>query len=834
MAMRRVLRMDNEGGPVATPQSRRAALGGVPAVVQEVRDRLRAVQEYESSQREAEQEDLYFADEDQWSDTVRAQREQDLGNAGDGEVFSKPTLTLNITAPAIEVIVNDARAAKLGVKLSSRALRPSKTAFYMQGLLEKIQRESAAVSARMSALRRSVKCGRGFYRLVERYRRDVDPLSPEAFDQELEIRRLRDQGTVYFDWDTNQVDRQDGEWCLHSWMLSLDRRERLWPDVKVVNDGSVLADQAQDSDWYDAAGGTGRFRAVRVAYYYRRITENYTVLYHPQHGYKFDAKKAPNGYGPEHLASPELRKLAKQKGGGVVRRTWSDERLERFVTDGHGVLEQGMYDGRYYPYFGVYGPESFRGGRERFRGLVSLIRDPAQALNMVFSAAIQAVSAPISLLMGDEQADELLDVLNNLWRRPQVVIPYRPQVVEGSNAAAPPPTPVQVMPPVAELVALMQHLRDATMHLAGTPEFTTRANALRERSGAAVETQHELGGRMYAVWLDQLATITMLAEARALVDLIPKKYDRPGRMEWVKNAPDGTEAPFIIKQPFYRDAKGMPHPVPHQKCAGTGLIVVPESGEIYADPECGGTGICPRDQAPETYGDSEVEYVDFAEIADAVEISIAPQEDARQQERLKHLLTLAAAAPEAIIYFLDQIMEDLGQHELAERIRAQVPETSAQKLPFSAEAKQAIAERDRLIEQQGEALKSANEVIRTEQVKQQGRLEEVRLKGQVELSKEQMRVEGRLVELQAKSEAELTREEATELADLHRQRIQNSFEWLKTRMELESKERIADVESGDRQRAAMLKAESDREGVDQKRDQAAAQAAAAAKKPEGE
>ena len=389
------------------------------------------------------------------------------------------------------------------------------------------------------------------------------------------------------------------------------------------------------------------------------------------------------------------------------------------------------------------------------------------------------------------------------------------------------------MPPVAELVNLMQHLRDATMHLAGTPEFTTRANALRERSGQAQVKQHELGARMYAVWLDQLATITMLAEARALVDLIPKKWDRPGRVEWVKNAPDGKEAPFIIKQPFYRDHKGMAHTVPHQKCAGTGVIVVPESGDAFSDNECNGTGISPREQAPEFYGESEVEYVDFSEIADAVEISIARQEDSRQQQRLNHLLALAAAAPESIVYFLDQVMEDLGQHELAERIRAKVPETAPDKLPFSPEAKQVIQQKDQLIEQQGEALNESRELLRTKQVENQGRAQIQQIKTEGDLRKEMLRQQGQRTLATEKEMAAMSREERAAYMQQVQDELRESFELLKLGMELQSKESIAGVASGQRDRQAMIKAESDREATDQKRDQADKLAAAPAAKPTG-
>lgn len=762
--------------------------------VLEVRKRFALVEQVEQHQRREEKEDLSFADRDQWSVDARESRKGEQTN--EGLVYSKPTLTLNLLNPALQVAIQDARVSKLGVHVSSRSAKPSNTTYYLQGLVEKIQRDSGAQAIRMAAYDRMLKGGRGVYRLALEYEEEDPNLDLAAFDQVIRLKPLKDQSTWYCDPSAEELDKADADWMLHTFKLPVHERMRRWPNVPLAggDSGAVFEDLNNNDDWY-AQDETGKDRQVRIAYYSFKVRRQTTILFHRDFPQPFYEDDAP----------PELLELAKQKDGGVLRRIAEKVTLRLRVTDGHKVLEESEYPGMFHPYVPVLGQMSYLDGRERYRGIVSFVKDPCQGMNVMFSAAVQALSQPISLLMGDEQADELQEVLEESWVKPRVVIPYTPQIVEGT--LVPPPSPISMLPSIEHLILLMQHTRDIISHLTGTPEYTTNANAVRDRSAKSADIQDEQGSRVYSTHLDQFAAISMMYEGKALVDLIPKVYDRPGRMIWVRGSSDGKEAPIILKQPFYRDHKGFPHPVPHEACGGTGFLIDPLTGAQTVDPACDGTGVAPREGAPEVFQDSQVEYIDFAEGRYAIDVSVGRQEDSRKRERVTGMTTMAGAAPDFTPYFIDQFFREMGMPEIADRIQAKLPQTQDEPGPISPVAKQMLAERDAQIQQASEALQQARQLIETQQVISQGKIAQIQAKGEVDIQRDLVKSRADVQKEQGKALADMTAEERkAELTRLLAEQ-ENEFKLLIERMKLDSAERIALVQSADKQREQMIDAE---------------------------
>ena len=750
-----------------------------PDDVAEVRDRYDYAIERYRHQREAERVDLRFTDIDEWDSGARQAREGEITE--DGLAYGKPTNELHMAEPGIQFALEEAREAKLAIKLVSRGTKPSMTTLYLEQYLEQIQRESGAQDVRMDAFERMLKAGFGVYMIGTRYVEKNPKLTLAAFDQEPYIAPVKDQATVLPDPDAEQIDKSDGRFWIRTYMMPLEVRRQKWPDKKVIADASFFEDPNATSDWYDA-DTNGRNRHCRIAYFYKRLNRQKLILYHPQFGDPVYEEDAPK----------ELKALHKKKDSQVQARYAVDETILRRVVDGHQVLEEGIYPGRYFPFIPVFGRRSFMDGRERYRGVISFVRDPCQSLNIMFSAAVQALSQPLSWVMGDEMADELEDSWDLLWKNPRVRLTYRPQVEQGQ--LLPPPSPVALVASVDHLVVLIQQTRDLIALMTGVPQFSTNANAPRERSQAGVEGIAQAGSRLYNVYLAQWATISMLAEGQTLVDLIAVLFDRPGRRLRLRTR-DGREAEIIIKQPFYHDENGEAHTVPHERCHGTGVIL-DENGIPQVDEVCGGTGIAPKDEAPETYQNFKVLYVDFSEAPSVVDVTVGRQEETKKRERVTAMSVLAGAAPDYVRFFIDQFFRDLGLPELADRVAKHLPEAQDDlESAIPPIAKQMLAEKDAELQAVSEALTQAQEWIRTDRVKVQGRLEEVRVKGDVELERERVKAQGELIQKAADAAAKGNLEEVKGIVQQALENIRGEWQMAMKELETASSERVAGVQS---------------------------------------
>ena len=777
--------------------------GDTPEVVTKIRRRFEVVAQLESIQRREEEEDLRFADIDQWTKQARDAREG--GNTESGLEYSKPTLVLDLLHTAIEQRLTDARDSKLGVSLSSRAAKPSRSTFYLERLVEKRQRESDATNARMSGFTRAMKCGRGFYQLRVHYVDEAPVPDVSMFDQDVSIHRIKDQSTVYFDPNAQEQDKSDARWCIHTFMLGLEDRKLRWPGKPIITEGAEFEDWAStDHQWYESTDQ--KERRIRIAYYYEKSAKTTKLVYHPDHG-AFTEASMP----------PELKALVDAKDGLVRVRMSTSEQIHLTVTDGIQELESVPYAGEDFPYIPVIGWEAYAEGIERHRGLVSFVKDPCRAVNTMFSAAVQVLSQPVSLLMADEQSDDHEDEHETLWLHARTTIKYKPQLVVGTGGQAqlaPPPAPISMLPSIEHLVVMIQQTRDIISHLTGNPEFTTNANAARERSALAVEQQSQQGTRSMSMFLDQLATISLRKEGKCLVDLLIKLYDRPGRVVWVPGVLDGREAPILIKQPFFRDHTGKATPVPHAACGGTGLLVDPMTGAKTTDAACHGTGIAPKDEAPETWQEHVVEYVDFAESRHAVDIAIGRQEESRRRERLQSLLAMLTGAPDYTPFFLADIFRELNLPRVADRLESKLPEAQDDAAAFSPQAKQAIAEKDQQLQQLQEAVQNLSKVIETQEIIKQGKLETVRAKGEIDIQRDVLKQQAELAKIGVEAETAMSHEGMAADKAEALERVRQAFALVIKSLDIDSRERIAGAADATAASRTAIDAETRREIAD--------------------
>ena len=282
--------------------------------------------------------DAYFEGMDQWGDTARTARGQTKDPDG-SVVPAKPIIEVNLLDQPTQQILSEARQARLGINVKPRAgLRNTKASGYFKGQIRAIQVDSGAQECRLWALERTVKVGRGNYRIDTEFANDGD------FDQDIVINRILDQSTVYWDVFSHRADHRRAEWCLVSDWVSPEEHTRRWPTKPPLVGSDAFADKEQP--WYTLAGRK-KTPAIRVAEYFRI-----------KHAERVLAHHASTGIGWLDEMPETIQEMAKRQEPAVKLRTVDQRKLEYYIIDGHQVLEEHPRDGRFIP----IDPERFATG----------------------------------------------------------------------------------------------------------------------------------------------------------------------------------------------------------------------------------------------------------------------------------------------------------------------------------------------------------------------------------------------------------------------------------------------------------------------------------------
>lgn len=771
----------------------------LPEIVRRVRDRFTHVNEIESIQRDNEHSDMFFAEIDQWDSSVRDNREGK-------QTYSKAVLSANALNPALEVYEHEYQAASLGVSVASTGVEASMTTRYLQSLMDDISGSKTALQARKSAYRRALRCGRGFYMIQQRFEKEAPDLDNSALDQIVEIVPIKDQSSVYFPM-CDEPDLSDAEWCILSHKMSLTERNERWPDKPVEDEGQFFSPQFQNTDWYSVTDT--KLKEVRVAFYWERVVPKggrKTILISREHGAFF-----------EDDAPDELKELWKKGDPTVRSRVYQRKVMKRYVVDGTQILEESTHpDYKRFPLIPVIGKHAYADSRDVWKGEVRDSRDLVESLNYVLSESIRAIAQPLTIILYQDELPNGIDDLMDIWRDPKPVLALQrqpgttgPPAIQTTNFVA----------DLAHLVTMMQHIRDMLMHAFGMPEYTTRANALRERSGESQAVQADLGGRSYDIYMTNLENVTLPAEAEALIERIRDVYDRPGRQVDLSASPSGKEAPFLIRRPFTREPKTKrPIPLPHPRCRGTGWLTTPEGVPTVIDETCAGTGFMPREEMPDEHEGQQVEYVDFSEGEWQGQVDVKRQEENERKNRVASMASIAAASPDMMVYFMDHFFRELGLPEVADRMQAQIPQMVDPDGSMSPSALNMLRQKDATIQEMQQALQQANDLIRSDvakvQAQTEGKIAEVRAKSEAEMRREAFSKRVEALAEQDKREGEVTM--ASLLHEFNRgiELIRGDVQTKLTRLKTESAERIAGEKARDDRRATAIEAETKREQQD--------------------
>ncbi|NJM09330.1 MAG: hypothetical protein HC883_00060 [Bdellovibrionaceae bacterium] len=155
------------------------------------RRRFDYAEEFEREQRAEALDDLKFRAGEQWPEDVKRARELDR----------RPTITINRLPQFLRQVTNDQRQNRPSINVSPVDDKADiETAKVFQGLIRQIEQNSNADVAYDTAFAAAATHGFGYFRVT------TDYASPESFEQEILIKRIRNAFSVYMDPSAQEPD----------------------------------------------------------------------------------------------------------------------------------------------------------------------------------------------------------------------------------------------------------------------------------------------------------------------------------------------------------------------------------------------------------------------------------------------------------------------------------------------------------------------------------------------------------------------------------------------------------------------------------------------------
>lgn len=743
-------------------------------IADEALDNYKLYKEVYAEQEKREVEDLSWQDPDNmWDPKERDGRGP--ATIGGIAVPKRPTMSVPMHKQPISLVLNQAQAAHLGVKVHpiSEAATDD-TAEVQQDLYRAIVRDSNAPVVRFSAFKRSTWCGRGWYRANVVY----DPSTPDPFDLKIVLQRIVYQGAVFIDPSASDPDFGDAEWGGITGWMSISKFKATYPEASIANipeDGSTSDDGFYKivPDWVK---GNGANKSIQVAEYFRKH------------------------YEPEEITL-----------GGRTRKALKC-RLWRYVLapggNGLEVVESGEWNGPDIPLIPCIADEfEPYDDKRRFFGMVRPARDSCRIYNYAASQIVQRVGVePLApFVIGASQLEGYEDVWAQANLRAFGYLPYndkpdnsgqkqeRPQRTDVSSSAMGP------------AMMLLQESRSMIQSATATPDVSLGVRDSSYRSGKAEEKLQRQSEAAKSNFLENFAQITLRYEAKVVLGMMAKVYDRPGRVERVIDM-HGNVRSVMLNAQFVKD-KRTEQPVRVNEGA-IPMERVNEDGTWRMQ-----EGAKPVEKAkPKLYDLSKGFY--------GASIEVGKSAPTRAQEATEQLESFIQAVPQLAIAFAPTVLklQDWPGHESAADIAQkfvdhEMPwlktDNEEEKTPDQLQAE--LQQAKQQIEQQGQQLQQAADMLKQEQQKQEAMLQKTNMDNAAKMDVEELKSKTQEAIEAMRQEGENRRLETEQRFALMIQEMKQAHEAalaeVKAAMASEQAERAAERSEGAEERASEREAE---------------------------
>jgi hypothetical protein len=434
--------------------------------------------EAEETNRTEALEDLKFANGDQWPDLQRKQRTQD----------GRPCLVFDRISPVIKQITNEQRQQKPAITVSPVGDGADQdTAEIIQGLIRHIEYQSNADGAYDSAFDFAVTTGGpGWIRII------TDYCDPKSFDQDIYIKRVRNNFSVYADPSCQEADYSDARYMFVVEDLTKDQFKAAYPKSELTSLYDFGSVGSTKPDWINK-------ESVRIAeYWYIEKKKKWLV-------------KAADGSAAVVDEKPE---------DGTDARETEIRAVKMIKTNGLEVLEENDWAGDYIPLVPVLGDEVIIDGTRYLYGIVRKAKDPCRNYNYQVSSQIEAIAlAPRAPYIGTKKQFEDYE---QLWatsnRSPTAFLPYNVD----QNAPGPPVR--QPFEPAIQAITMAIAQADNDIKAITGLYAESLGEPVPQQSGTAIMARQQQGSTANLHYSDNLGR-ALKHVGRILVNLIPRIYD---------------------------------------------------------------------------------------------------------------------------------------------------------------------------------------------------------------------------------------------------------------------------------------------------------------------
>jgi len=492
-------------------------------LLKEIRDNLKFAIEAETDNRDSAKEDIDFENGNQWDDATRTQRETD----------GRPCITINNASGVIKQITGDSRQNKIQIKV-----RPVDdesdvpVAQTLTGIIRNIENVSNSDVAYQNALSCSARGGIGYIRVV------TDYLNDDVFEQDIEIRRVVNPFSVYFDPKCEEVDFSDAKWCFVTSDMDKDDFEKEYPDAKTTD--NIQTGEGEKDRWFSE-------NHVRVAEYFKvdYKSENLLLLRNNTTVKESALVEGSIVEGPEGERGVIIVSNDTQEIVPVIKERKTKCRyIKWYKTNGFEILESEEWAGKYIPIVPVLGDEVWIDGKRVLRSAIKWAKEPGRLYNWARSTSVEsmAMAAKSPYLATPEQIEGHEHEWETAHRK------NRPYLLYNQTGQGAPQRQQSSIPDMGATQEAMQ-AKDDIKSATGIYDASLGARG-NETSGKAIVARQRQGDTATYLFTDNLvAAINHVG--RILVDLIPKIYDTE-RVVRLLNS-DGSEGWATINK---EDASG--------------------------------------------------------------------------------------------------------------------------------------------------------------------------------------------------------------------------------------------------------------------------------------
>src|ERR1700744_3703363 len=357
-------------------------LTGDDRILHRARKRFKRCKEFYDEAYKNSLEDTKFSLQDDrnhygWPDNIY--------NARTARGKNKPCLTINIVEPHNRLVINEAMANKITIRVGATGGDASADAGEgMQALIERTENISTASIAYRSVITNQINGGVGWLYLDTGY--VTNSANKSAFDQDVYIKEAEDPRAVYLDPDTKEPDGSDAEYGFIFNKMSRDKFNREYPKFK--DKVGMFSSLGEDILWVTD-------KHVLVATYYERSGKNDELIHYVlPDGSEFTGHRSQM----ERDSSPELvDAVIDQIDRGEIDGQYRDcvtHDVNWYLIGGDCIIKKGdtpskRWIGEYVPLIPCYGRKSIIEGKFDVKGLTRAQISAQRMLNYNASGSVQ-------------------------------------------------------------------------------------------------------------------------------------------------------------------------------------------------------------------------------------------------------------------------------------------------------------------------------------------------------------------------------------------------------------------------------------------------------------